>query len=136
MTGIFPFRLFIDILLQMLRCQPRLYVQRLKKEGVSRYVLEMKNWWPYFLLCLVWVNAAGAVVAKKNENDTVSQRANRRAELRSALSVPAPVSHTGSAEENVKKNIFYEHQLSPQQRADLRRQLREQFRVLDLEASP
>lgn len=134
MTGIFPFRLFIDILLQMLRRQPRLYVQRLKKEGVSRYVLGMRNWWPYFLLSMVWVNAAGAAVTKTNDNDTVGQRANRRAELRSALSVP--VAPSEPAEENVKATILYEHQLSAQQRADLRRQLREQFRALGLESSP
>lgn len=106
----------------------------IEKWGNSRYVLGMKNCWPYLLWSLLLVNAAGAVVAKTNDNDTVVQRASRRAELRSALSVPLPPA--GPAEENVKKNTLHEHQLSVQQRADLRRQLREQFRALGLEASP
>jgi hypothetical protein len=134
MTEIFPLCLFIDILLQMLRRPPRLYVQWPKIEVVSLYVMGMKNCWPYFLLSVLLVNAFGPVVAKTNDNDTDGQRVNRRAELRSALSVPLPP--TGPAEENVKKNMLHEHQLSAQQRVDLRRQLREQFRALGLEASP
>ena len=96
----------------------------------------MKNCWPYFVVSVLLLNAVGSVMAKQNDNDTVGQHANRRAELRSALSVPAPVSPIGPAEEKVKKNILYEHQLSAQQRADLRRQLRDQFRTHELEAPP
>ncbi len=89
----------------------------------------MKNRWPYFLLSVLLLNAVGSVVAKTNDTDTVGQREIRRAELRSALSVSAPVAPLSPAEENVKKNTLHEHQLSAQQRADLRRQLREQFKA-------
>ena len=96
----------------------------------------MKICWSYLLFSVVLVNAGGSVVAKTNDsdNDPVVQRASRRAELRSALRVPLPPG--GPTEENTKKNMLHEHQLSVQQRADLRRQLREQFRALGVEASP
>ncbi len=136
MPEILSLRPFIDILLQMLRRPTSLYVRRLKKPVVSRYVQGMKMCWRYLLFSVVLVNAGGSVVAKTNDsdNDTVVQRASRRAELRSALSVPLPPA--GPAEENTKKSMHHEHQLSVQQRADLRRQLREQFKALGLEASP
>ena len=123
-----------DILLQMLRCPTSLYIRWIKKQVVSGYVRGMKICWSYLLFFVVLVNAGGSVVAKTNDNDPVVQRASRRAELRSALSVPLPPA--GPAEENTKKNMLHEHQLSVQQRADLRRQLREQFRALGVEASP
>lgn len=96
----------------------------------------MKNCWSLFLLSLVLATPFRPVIAKTsdNESDLASERVHRRAELRSALSLPSPPAKV--QEEKVPNNAFHEHQLSIQQRADLRRQLREQVRDRGLEAAP
>ena len=76
---------------------------------------------------------SASAVSEPNDSDDVSRRAHRRAELRSALS--APVLSNARDGEKVDSKGFHEHQLSAQERADLRRQLREQFRVIGFEST-
>ena len=98
----------------------------------------MRNFWLPFLLSMLLANSVGATVAKTVETDsegvTVGLRAQRRAELRSALSLP--VQPDSPTEERANKSLVPEHQLSVQQRADLRRQLREQFKDVGADALP
>lgn len=121
------FRGAVDILLQMLRRPPGLCIQRLNRGAVLRYVRRMKNWWPHFLLPVLLASTFAPVMADTIDNDDVSQRVHRRAELRSALSTLVP---TEQAEDKTSPFLAHERQLSAQERANLRRQLREQFRAL------
>jgi hypothetical protein len=93
----------------------------------------MKICWPNFLLLALLAGVLAPSIAETKDNDGVSQRAHRRAELRSALSAPLPSEK--QPKENANATIFLEHQLSAQEREALRRQLREQFRSIGFDAA-
>ncbi len=93
----------------------------------------MKNCRTHFLLSAVLACALAPANAQTQDNDKVNQRAHKRAELRSALSAPMPPGER--VEELTTPTSLREHQLTPQERADLRRQLREQFRVIGFDAT-
>lgn len=92
----------------------------------------MKNCWTLFFLPVLLASTLVPVMAEPIDSDNVSQRAHRRAELRSALSAPVP--RTERTAESGQKTTLHEHQLSAHERADMRRQLREQFRSFGFDA--
>lgn len=93
----------------------------------------MKKHWTFLLLSVVLVGLSAAALSETKDGDDGSRRAHRRAELRSALS--APVLRSARDGEKAGNTEFHEHQLSAQERADLRRQLRDQFRVIGFEST-
>lgn len=90
----------------------------------------MKNRWPFLLVSLVLTGLSTSAFCETQIDTDI--RAHRRAELRSALSVPAPAK--GREGEKVENIGFHEHQLTAQEKGDLRRQLREQFRAIGFES--
>jgi hypothetical protein len=93
----------------------------------------MKNRWPFLLVSLLWVGVSTSAFSEPKIDDDTNVRAHRRAELRSALSAPVPAK--GREGEKADNIGFHEHQLSAQEKADLRRQLREQFRVIGFDSA-
>ncbi len=93
----------------------------------------MKNRWSFLLLSLLLVGLSASARSETKNSDEIESRAHRRAELRSALSAPVP----SKSDERKKTDSdgFHEHQLSAKERADLRRQLREQFRVIGFDST-
>lgn len=91
----------------------------------------MKNRWPFLLVSLMLTGLSTSAICEPQTDTDI--RAHRRAELRSALSAPVPAK--GRDGEKVDNMGFHEHQLSAQEKGDLRRQLREQFRVIGFESA-
>jgi hypothetical protein len=93
----------------------------------------MKNHWTFLVLSVVLAGLSASAISETKVSDDPSRRDHRRAELRSALS--APVVSKSREGEKADNTGFHEHQLSAQERADLRRQLRDQFRVIGFEST-
>lgn len=93
----------------------------------------MKIRWPFLLLSVLLLGLSARAFSEPKNSDDIDSRAHRRAELRSALSAPVPTKSVVG--EKTGNAGFHEHQLSAQERADLRRQLREQFRVIGFDSA-
>lgn len=93
----------------------------------------MKNHWTFLLLSVMLTGLSASAISETKVNDDLSRRDHRRAELRSALS--APVVNKTRVGEKADSTGFHEHQLSAQEKADLRRQLRDQFRLIGFEST-